>query len=138
MTHWVDDYTPLRVMPKVLAAEDYNRIRLGLLRSRSPWRIQLEQPRCLAAILDDTAWVCVDECQNAIPILAWTNFNAHRRAALDTPVECELRLYHMHAGLVMGSVLEALVAAVVEQRPRQSTGDRLVSALPDPDASPPR
>jgi hypothetical protein len=131
MSHWLDEYTPLRVMPKVIPAADYNCIRLGLLRECGPWHLRLEKPRCLAAILDETAWVCIDECQNAIPILAWTDFNTRRRTALDTPVECELRLYHMHAGLVMGTVLEALAEAVAEQQRKRPLDPHPVTGLRD-------
>jgi hypothetical protein len=129
MTHWLDEYTPLRVMPKTIAAADYNLVRLGLLRRRTPLRLQLPRPRCLLAILEADAWVCVDECQNAVPILAWTGFKVHRRTALDAPVECELRLFHLHAGLVMGTALDAIAEAMAEHR-RSHRPDRLpVTAL---------
>lgn len=114
ITHWLDDYPTLRILPKRIAAVDYNSIRLGLLRERLPWRVPLKRFRCLLGILDESAWVCVDECHNYLPILAWTNFKTAQRTALDAPVECELRLYHMHAGLVMGEVLESLAHAVTE------------------------
>ena len=114
MSHWLEEYPPLRVMRKHIAAADYNRIRLALLRERLPWQLSLKRIRCLQCILDDSAWVCVDECQNHLPILAWTHFDTAQRSALDAQVACELRLYHMHAGLLMGEALNALLEAVAE------------------------
>jgi len=112
MSHWLEAYSALRVMRKRIDAEIYNRIRVSLLREHLPWRVPLPSIRCLACVLDEHAWVCVDECHNNLPIMAWTNFRIAQREALDAPVDCELQLFHMHAGLIMGSALEALAEAV--------------------------
>lgn len=129
MSHWLDDYAALRVVPKTIAAEDYNGIRLGLLRRRLPWHLPMPQFRCLSCQLDDTSWACIDECHNGLPILAWRNFNTARRHALNEDVECELHLYHMHAGLVMGRILEALVESVIEHNKSQLPNGDTVSTL---------
>lgn len=112
MAKWIDDFPALRIMQKTISAYDYNRIRLGLSREKLPWRLNLETFRCLQCVLDETAWVCYDECQDDLPILAWTEFNVSQRESLESPVSCQLRLYHTHAGLVMGPALDALVEAV--------------------------
>lgn len=114
MAHWLDDYPALRVMQKTITASDYNRIRLGLSREKLPWRIELKKFRCLYCVLDETAWVCIDECQDDLPILAWRDFNVSQRDSLESPVTCRLFLFHTHAGLIMGSALEALVEAIEE------------------------
>jgi hypothetical protein len=114
MSDWLDRYPPLRVMRKHIAVEDYNCIRLGLIRSSPPSYLPLKSFCYLNAVLDETAWECIDECQNSVPVLAWTGFETGQRSVLHAPMECELRLYHTHAGLVMGSGLQALVAAVTE------------------------
>lgn len=111
-----DDYTALRVMRKRIAAEDYNRIRVVLLRERTPMQVRPEKLRGLLCILDESEWLCLDEIENLRPILAWRNFDAPARMSLEDPVECDLYLYHMHAGLLMGRVLEAMVQAVEERR----------------------
>lgn len=129
MAHWLDEYPALRIMPKTIAAEDYNRIRLGLLREQTPWHVPLTQFRCMHFILDHSTWVCVNDCQNDIPLLAWTNFKRQDSSTLDTPVKCELRLYHMHAGLVMGSTLEALAATVGNHLDRQPQTNYPVSKI---------
>ena len=129
MAHWLSEFPAIRVMPKQLAAEDYNRIRLSLLRERLPWRIPLHDMRCLTCILDETNWVCIDECHNSQPILAWTNFQSAQRQALNAPVACELHLFHMHAGLVMGPALEALIAAVTQHQKEHAIYNQLVAKL---------
>jgi hypothetical protein len=125
MAHWIDDYPVMRIMRRQMQASDYNRVRVALARHPLPWNIPLEGLRCLHCILDESAWVCVDASQGDLPILAWTKFNVRQRTALDAPVECELRAYHMHAGLIMGQVLEELCHAVVEYGDSVN-GDRLV------------
>lgn len=114
MPHWLDDYPVLRIKPETIAAADYNRIRLALLRHTrpTPLHIPLSTHRCLEGILDAKAWVCIDNCQNRIPILAWTDFETRQRTALNAPVQCRLRMYHQHAGLLMGKVLEAMATAL--------------------------
>lgn len=112
MAHILDEFTALRVMHKRIAAELFNCIRVSLLRERQPWRISMSGIRCMACILDERAWICVDECADNQPILAWTNFQIAQRASLDAPIDCDLYLYHMHAGLIMGSSLDALAESV--------------------------
>jgi hypothetical protein len=107
-----EEHTALRVMRKQIAAEDYNRIRLGLLRERRPLRVRIDRFRCLLCILDESEWWCIDECQDNQPVLAWRNFDTRERASLNASVECDLHLYHVQAGLLMGSVLEAMARAV--------------------------
>ncbi len=122
MTHWLDEYPPLRVMRKKIAAADYNRIRLALRREQIPLCLPLHGLRCMKCIMDKRAWICIDDCHNFVPILAWTGFETANRRALNAPVECELRLYHTQAGLIMGTALEAMTQAAVEHyrssRPR--------------------
>lgn len=129
MTHWIDDYAPLHIMHKQLDAGDYNAIRVVMLRERLPLEVHIKDFRCLLFILDEAAWICIDECQNNLPVLAWTNFKTAHRSALNAPVECELRLYHMHAGLVMGPVLEGLVKLMTQQGSSHSGVRHPVSQL---------
>ena len=129
MTHWIDKYTPLRVLPKRIPAADYNPIRLGLLHECQPWHLRLEGFPAMRIILDEHAWVCADEVQNGRPVMAWTAFRTLERDALNTPMECELRLYHVHAGLLMGTVLEALAEAIEERGRNDRQGRTPVSEL---------
>lgn len=108
MPNPLDDHQASHTLHKVIPAEDYNRVHLTLLRISNPLRIELQGMRCLEMILNNQYWLCIDSCMNDSPVMAWTNFEFVDRSALHTPVNCELRLYHLHAGLVMGEVLEAL------------------------------
>jgi hypothetical protein len=106
------EFPPLRSLPKRLEAAYYNRVRLALRRLGRPLRVALPQHRGLEAILDNDAWVCVDTTRDDLPVLAWRAFGTHGRDSLHKPVDCRLELYHWHAGLIMGTALEALDTAL--------------------------
>jgi len=59
----------------------------------------------------------IDDLSNGLPYLEWTQFDTRERG-LHEPVDCVLRLYHVHAGLLVGRSLEATCRAL-EQRLRQ-------------------
>lgn len=102
----------LRTYPKQIEAACYNHARLALLRFGSPLRVGLPRHRGLEVILEDDLWLCVDATREDAPVLAWFDFATRGRAALHAPVPCQLELYHVHAGLVMGTALEALDEAL--------------------------
>ena len=108
MSNFLDDIKTSHTLHKVISAEDYNRVRLALKRIHNPLQFELISMRCLEISLHDKYWLCFDYCMGGNPIMAWTNFEVSGRSALNAPVECELRLYHHQAGLVMGQVLESL------------------------------
>jgi hypothetical protein len=114
MTSLPVDRPALRTFPKNIEAQDFNRVRLALARLAKPSRLSLPDHRGLDAILDDDCWLVVDSLKDDQPLLAWTAFK-RPHAALHEPVTCELLLYHVHAGLIMGTALDALVAAVSRQ-----------------------
>ena len=105
-TDWLDQYTPIRVQPRKLAKEDYNTVRLGILRLNNPLHLELEGIRGMRCVLDDNAWIFLDSYIGDLPLLAWTNFEP--RDTITTAIVCELRLYHMHAGLLISKSLDAL------------------------------
>ncbi|MFP4615692.1 MAG: hypothetical protein ACLFRB_07425 [Thiohalorhabdus sp.] len=109
MSEILEGLKPLRVRPKRIDAECYNRIRVRLMRTRRlPVRVAVPGHPGLEMILTDDAWLGVDAHRNDLPIIAWSRFEAKARTGLREPVPCRLSLYHTHAGLIMGSVLEAL------------------------------
>ena len=100
---------PLRIFPKMIEASCYNHVRLALRRLGNPLRVELPDHRGLHIILNDQLWLCIDNICNDQPVMAWLDFDTRKHnTALHEPVPCQLRLYHMHAGLVMGSALDAL------------------------------
>lgn len=116
MTHLRLDHVALRIFPKMIEAPDFNRIRLILAHSAKPLRLSLPRHRGLEVILDQDAWLVVDSLKGDEPVLAWTAFK-RPHTALHEPVNCEVRLYHTHAGLIMGSALEALLGAMRDRDP---------------------
>lgn len=105
-------YEALRVYPKRIPAECWNAVRLALRRHGRPLSIELRGMRAVSCELDEAAWVVWGPPHyGAAPLMAWTAF-ARPHAALHLPVSCELRLYHLHAGLLMGPALEAVEQTV--------------------------
>lgn len=102
----LDRLTPLRTMPKTVPAGHYNDVRLALKRLGNPLRVDV--PRLnVQIVLFDKVWWCLRQYEEEVPLLAWTAFEAKRDGLLD-PVDCVLHLYHCHAGLLMGTALDAL------------------------------
>jgi len=105
---------PLRTMPKSIAASTYNHVRLALHRIARPLRVAIPGHRGLEVILDDQVWLCVDANADDQPIMAWLEFRTQGRDNLQASVLCTLEFYHNCAGLVMGSVPDAMAAALAE------------------------
>lgn len=116
MHHWIDEIMPLRVWPKMIEAVQYNQIRIGILRLGAPLYLPLPELPGLTCALDPRTWVVFDETHNGIPILAWRDFHRQADDTLQASVICELRTFHMHAGLIMGRALDAIEHAVVSRR----------------------
>lgn len=102
----IESLPAVHTLRKFIPAEDYNRVRLALRRLENPLRFPLANMRCLEMILSDNFWLCIDSCKEDRPVLAWTGFETSNRSALHEAVACHLRLFHVHAGLVMGEILE--------------------------------
>lgn len=108
MAHSLEEFPPLRVLPKSIGAADYNRVRLALLRLGNPLRVSLPHHGGVDIILQRDSWVAVNNYINDLPLLAWREFNVEGRSGLHEPIECRLYFYHIQAGLIMGTALEAL------------------------------
>ncbi|MEO6696673.1 MAG: hypothetical protein ABIN45_01580 [Gammaproteobacteria bacterium] len=66
--------------------------------------------------MDERVWLAL--YLNEAPLLAWRDFETKGRMTLHEPVFCTLHLYHSHAGLIMGKVLDALIHEL-DQRLKQ-------------------
>lgn len=109
----IDEFTPLRTLPRALPASCFNTVRLAQLRKGEPLRLQVPGLRLLECILEREAWVCVDSRLDHLPLIAWTGFRVAGRA-LHEDVCREQRLYHIHAGLLMGPALDAIERAAAD------------------------
>ena len=90
-----------------LEARLYNQARLALTRLKSPIRFSLPGLKTLDLIVQSDAWIIVDRALNDVPVVAWNEFD-HHRSALHKPVNCEIRLFHANAGIILKSSLTAL------------------------------
>lgn len=108
----IDEFTPLRILQRTLPASCFNTVRLAQLRMGEPLRLPVPGLRLLECILEREAWICVDSRLDHLPLIAWTGFRVTGRG-LHEDVHCEQRLYHVHAGLLMGPALDAIEHAVV-------------------------
>lgn len=100
---------------KIIPAADYNRVQLALQRISNPLILDLQGMRCLDIFINKQYWLVTDRCMEDRWVMAWTDFQCSDRSAIHTPINCELRLYHVHAGLVMGEVLETLGITLCQQ-----------------------
>lgn len=109
----LDNWTPLRTLPKTIEAPQYNRVRLALRRLGKPLYLEVPKLR-VEIVLDDRVWICRRPVSSDQPVLAWTDFAARGRALHD-PVRCVVHLYHFHAGLLMGVALDGLDFVLAER-----------------------
>jgi hypothetical protein len=84
----------------------YNLWRRAKRHFTMPMRLPLEDYSGFVMILEENEWVCADENQNDIPILAWIEFEDEGRDALHLPVKCKLNYYHFAASKIRAHSLE--------------------------------
>ena len=96
-------------------AKIYNLWRRAKMHFTIPMRLALVDYSGVVMILEDNEWVCVDERQNDLPILAWVEFEDQGRDALHLPVKCKLNYYHYAASKLRAHSLE-LVQDELEKR----------------------
>ena len=104
----IRDIVPLRSMDKQIEASCYNQVQLALHRLDNPLRLELPNHRGLEIHLEVEAWLCLDVVAGELPVLRWHSFEVQDRHSLHEPIQCRLDLYHIHAGLIMGTALDAL------------------------------
>jgi len=100
-------------------AKLYNLWRRAKMHFTIPMRIPLVDYSSCVMLLEKHEWVCVDERQNDLPILAWIEFEDQGRDALHLPVKCKLNYYHYAASKVRAHSLE-LMQDELEKRLREN------------------
>ena len=98
-------HVPIRILPKTIDAACYNRISLALARLGEPLNVEIGALRMMIRV-ERRLWVA-RSLVNEIPLMAWVNFQVGGRG-LHEPVPCQVRLYHFHAGLLMGHAPQLL------------------------------
>jgi hypothetical protein len=110
----IENVPKLKTERMLIDGARYNQVRLGLLRLDNPLRLRLSGLRGMDIIMDNTAWVCVDRTMYDLPVLAWTNFETSERNGLHEPVCCQLHFYHIHADLIIETVLATMTAVLTQ------------------------
>ena len=103
-------------------ANHYNHVQLALKRLGEEIRLPIPKLKLLDLILQKQAWIIVDRVHNDVPVAAWTDFETGHRDNLHEPINCNLKLYHANAPLVLDRTLEAMELML---------GEELAEMLPD-------
>lgn len=114
------DIQPIRTFSKFIDAADFNTVNLALLRIGEPLTFPLKRLPLIEVSLSKRRWLCAQGSGQHIQLLAWTDFECTDRG-LHEPVACNLHLYHVHAGLIMGKALQDLIAIVNAMLQQQKT-----------------
>lgn len=89
----------------VVTAKLYNLWRRAKRHYTCPIRITLPGYPGMVMILEECEWICANERQNDLPVLAWVAFQDQGRDALHEPVRCKLNYYHFAASKIRASTL---------------------------------
>lgn len=119
MSWRLDDIPVYELTETSVTGANFNRVQLAFHRLGEPLYLPLAGLRSLELVLEREAWVVVDRGQNDIPVLAWTDFQRQGRSALNAPVPCRLKTYHVHATVILGQVtafLEQELAKRIAER----------------------
>jgi len=91
-----------------VTAKLYNLWRRAKLHFPCPIRFPLPDYPGMVMILEEREWVCANERQNDLPVLAWVEFEDRGRDALHKPVRCKLNYYHFAASKMRARTLELM------------------------------
>ncbi len=119
----IENIPKLKTERMLIDGSRYNQVRLGLLRLENPLRLKLTGLRGMDIILDNTAWVCVDRTMYDLPVLAWTDFEKTVRNGLHEPVYCQLHFYHIHADLIIETVLATMTSVLTQLLKNKKPGN---------------
>ena len=101
------DIMPLRIFPQLMEASLYNTIRLGILRIANPLILTLDKQPNIKCYLHSNKWIFVDTILHEFPLVVWRDFDLKNRG-IHEPVHCNVHVYHMMAGRLMGTGLYAV------------------------------
>lgn len=93
----------------------YNHVQTGLHRLHEKLRYRIPKLKHLDLVLQKDAWIVVDKVLNDMPIVAWTDFKVDHRQSLHEPIECEIRLFHYAADMIIDRTLEAMELLLGEE-----------------------
>ncbi|MCW9012337.1 MAG: hypothetical protein OQL06_01040 [Gammaproteobacteria bacterium] len=112
-----------------MEAAYYNEVQTALKKLGPQIRFRIPKLKHLDLILQKDAWIVIDRALNDFPILAWTDFHTENRESLLEPVECEIRIFHYAASMILRRTLEAMDLMLGEQL-AEIMGDEKADVLP--------
>lgn len=118
------DVPVLRSSPSVIAASQFNCIRIALLRIGTPLQLVAPGMRGFEIYLDRDVWVCVDRNLNHRPMLAWTEFARPERPSLCDPVACMVYYYHAYGHVIVKTILNDVERKLGERLRAMSATDK--------------
>lgn len=95
----------------------FNHVQRALNKLGESIRLSIPRMRHLDLILEKQAWIIVDRVLNDVPIAAWTDFKTSPRDNIHQPISCTLKLFHVHAHLILDRSLEAMELMLGELLP---------------------
>ena len=104
----LDDIPVYETCEGSLEAVHFNRVQIALKHLNKSIRLEIPKLRTLDLILEYDAWAIVDRSLNDMPMAVWGHFQTGRRDNLHEPIACKLRLYHMHARIILDQTIEAM------------------------------
>ena len=108
MSFSLDDIPVYETCEGSLQAVHFNHVQIALKHLNRSIRLEIPKLRTLDLILEDDAWIIVDRSLNDIPIAAWSHFQTESRDNLHEPIACKIRLYHMHAKIILNHTIDAM------------------------------
>lgn len=102
----------------------YNHVHVALNRIGKSIRLDLPGLRSLDFILQRDAWIIVDRALNDFPVVAWTQFETGHRSSLHEPVNCQLKLFHRHAEIILDQAIEAMEMMLGEELDTDNLDDK--------------
>ena len=93
----------------------YNHVQTGLSRLHIKLRYHLPKLRDLDLILQKDAWIVVDCSLNDMPVIAWTDFETEHRENLHENINCQIRLFHYAAEIILERTLDAMELLLSEE-----------------------
>ena len=93
----------------------YNEVQTALKQFGRQIRFPIPKLKHLDLILQKEAWIVVDRALSDFPIVAWTDFQTENRDSLHEPVQCEIKIFHYAASMILRRTLEAMDLILGEQ-----------------------
>ncbi|MDH5409347.1 MAG: hypothetical protein OEY00_12115 [Gammaproteobacteria bacterium] len=115
MKNKLEDLPTFETRRSTVQAHHYNLVQVAFKRLGSPLRFDLPKLRTLDLHLENGAWIVVDKSLNDIPVMAWVDFDTTGRSNLHEKIDCTLKIYHSHAGILIDKIMEAMTLLIGEK-----------------------